>query len=116
VKIRTAPETEAAGIAGRNGVVYGTTTVSVTCVKVIGAPNEDVAVNVVLDESDQSLWLAPALIDFVEHNAGATITFDGVPKTWTRDASGNWVESSRPLPYREWFRWLRGAFRKLARK
>lgn len=46
VKIRTAAETEAAGIAGRSGVVHGTTTVSVAGVEIIGSPTDDVALNI----------------------------------------------------------------------
>jgi hypothetical protein len=88
VRIRPAAETEAAGIAGRGGLVYGITTMSVTGVEVVGSPTEDVALNVVIDESNESVWLAPSLVEFVDHDAGTTITLDGVPKKWTRDTSG----------------------------
>jgi hypothetical protein len=75
-------------MAGRGGVVYGITTISVTAVDVVGSPTEDVALNVVIDESNESVWLAPALVEFVGHNAGTTITLDGVPKKWTREHLG----------------------------
>ena len=116
VRVRPAAETEAAGIAGRAGVVYGITTISVTGVEVVGSPTEDVALNVVIDESNESVWLAAALVEFVDHNAGTTITLDGVPKKWTRDTSGDWMESSRPVPAKERFSWLRGMFRRWARR
>jgi hypothetical protein len=116
VRIRPAPETEAAAIAGRSGIVYGITTVSVTGVEVIGTATDDVALNVVVDESNQSVWLAPGLVEFLGHDPGAAVTLQGVPKKWTRDTSGNWVESSRPLPAKEWSSWLRGMLRKWARR
>jgi hypothetical protein len=115
VRIRTAPETEEAGIAGRNGVIYGTTTVSVTGVEVVGSPTEDVALNVAIDESKETVWLAPNLVEFIDHNAGATITLDGAPRESTRDASGNWIESKRPIPPKEWIQWLKGILRKSMR-
>jgi hypothetical protein len=115
VKIRTAAETEAAGIAGRSGVIYGTTTVSITGVDVIGSPTEDVALSVAIDESEETVWLAPSLVEFIDHNAGATIVLDGVPKEWTRDASGNWIESKRRLPSSKWVQWLKGLLRKYER-
>ena len=71
VKIRTVAETEKAGIAGRSGVVYGA---SVTGVEVIGSTKEDVALNVTIDESEETVWIAPYLVEFTDHYAGATIT------------------------------------------
>jgi hypothetical protein len=115
VKIRTAAETEAAGIAGRSGVVYGTTTVSVTGVEIIGSPTDDVALNIAIDESEETVWLAPSLVEFIDHNAGATITLDGVPNEWTRDVSGNWIESTRRIPPKDLVQWLKGMLGKLMR-
>lgn len=115
VKIRTAAETEAAGIAGRSGVVHGTTTVSVAGVEIIGSPTDDVALNIAIDESQETVWLAPSLVEFIDHNAGATITLDGVPKEWTRDVSGNWIESTRRIPPKEWLQWLKRMLWKLIR-
>ena len=116
VKIRTVAETEKAGIAGRSGVVYGATTVSVTGVEVIGSTAEDVALNVSIDESEETVWIAPYLVEFTDHNVGATITLDGVAKRWARDASGNWIVSQRPIPPKEWVQWLKGMLRKLMRR
>ncbi len=110
VRVRQAPETEAARIAGRIGTVYGVTTVSVTRVDVIGTASADTAVNVHFDEPNESVWLAPDLIEFVDHAAGTTISVRGVSKIWTRDVSGAWIESSRKRPIREW-RWLRWIMR-----
>jgi hypothetical protein len=116
VRIRPTAETEAAGIAGRSGVVYGMTTVSVTGVEVLGSPTEDVALNIGIDKSERTVWLAPVLVEFLDHNAGVTLTLDGVPKKWTRDSSGTWVESPRRIPPREWFQWLKGIVRRSIRE
>src|SRR5207247_998028 len=45
VRIRAAAETLAAGMAGRTGVVFGITTVSVSGVELVGTPTEDTACN-----------------------------------------------------------------------
>src|SRR5512144_574905 len=87
VRVRRAAATEAAGIAGRIGTVYGVTTVSVTRVDVIGTPSADTALNVGFDESNESVWLAADLIEFVDHGGGTTISVRGSSKIWTRDAS-----------------------------
>jgi hypothetical protein len=112
VRIRLHAETATAGIAGRLGLVSGITTVSVTGVEVVGSPTEDIALNVEIERTGECVWLAPALVEFIDHNPGATITLDGVPKRWTRDGSGHWIASSRSLPPKEWFKWLTGMFRK----
>jgi hypothetical protein len=112
VRIRQAAETQTAGIAGRMGVVHGVTTVSVTGVDVIGTPAEDTALNVKLDDSEEAVWLAPELIEFVDHDPGSTITILGVPKTLTRASSGEWVETPRTLAPREWPVWIRRIFRR----
>ena len=116
VRIRSVTETEAAGIAGRNGIVWGITTVSVSGVQVVGTLTGDAALNVFFEESNEGVWLAPELVEFVNHDPGAVIRLDGVPKQWTRDASGNWVESSRTLAFKEWPARLRGMFRRLVRR
>lgn len=116
VRIRRTAETEAAGLVDRSGIVHGVTAVSVTGVAVVGKPEEDTAINVSFEESGVDVWLAPQLVEFVDHNPGATITITGVPKRWTRDATGNWVESSRTIPLTEWLARLRGILRKLLGK
>jgi hypothetical protein len=116
VRIRQTVETEAAGLAGRSGIVHGITTVSVTGVTVIGKPEEDTAINVFFDESNEDVWLAPQLVEFVNHNPGTTITISGVPKRWTREDTGDWVEASRAIPFAEWPAWLRRILRRLLGK
>jgi hypothetical protein len=113
VRVRRAPETEAAGLAGRSGIVYGITTVSITGVAVVGEPEEDTAINVFFEDSGEGVWLAPPLVEFVDHNPGTTVAISGVPKEWTRNAAGEWVVTSRTLPLAEWPARIRGILRKL---
>ena len=113
VRIRRTAETEAADLADRSGIVYGTTTISVTGVAVVGKPEEDTAINVFFEESGEDVWLAPQLVEFIDHNPGTTITLSGVPKTWTRDTTGDWVESSRAIQLAEWPARLRSILRRL---
>lgn len=113
VRVRRAPETVAAGLAGRSGIVHGITTVSVTGVTVIGEPEEDTAINVFFEESSEGVWLASPLVELVDHDPGATITLVGVPKRWTRNADGGWAESSRTIPPAEWPARIRSIVRNL---
>jgi hypothetical protein len=99
VRLRSTPETEALGVAGQVGQVYGETTPSVTGVTVVGQLVGDYALNVHFEGRTDTLWFAPELLEFVDHAAGAEIRLDGVPKKWTRSASGEWVESSDKKPW-----------------
>ena len=71
----------------------GETTPSVTGVTVIGKPKRDYAVFVSIDKTSQDCWIDPDLLEFVDRNPGITMTLDGVPKKWTRNADGEWSES-----------------------
>jgi hypothetical protein len=64
----------------------------------------------------RDVWVAPDLVELVDHDPGATMTLAGVPKQWVRDASGEWIESSRALPLREWPAWVRRKVRALVRR
>ncbi len=116
VRIRRTAETEAAEVADRSGVVYVITTVPVSGVSIIGKPEEDTAINVFFEESGRGVWLAPQLAEFVDHNPGTTITLSGVPKRWTRTATGEWVESSRSIPLTERISLFRRILRRLLGK
>jgi hypothetical protein len=64
VRIRSTPETEALGYAGRSGEVMGETMPSKSRVTdVIGAAEEDYAINVWFDELRTQAWFAPHLIE-----------------------------------------------------
>jgi hypothetical protein len=67
-------------------------------VEVIGAVQEDYAINVFLNERNEALWFAPDLIEFVDHAPGTEIRVDGVPKKWTRNARGEWIEEAVTPP------------------
>ena len=91
VRIRRTPETEAAGVADREGNVYGFTTPSITGVSVIGGAPEDNALNVEI-EGHEALWFRPDLVELVHHNAGMEIRVGNV-RAVRRD-DGTWDEST----------------------
>jgi len=99
VRVRHSPETEARGVAGLRGQVYGETTPSVTGVAVIGEVTHDRALNVRFEGRTETLWFAPELLEFIDHAVGTEIRFDGVPKKWVRTASGEWSESQEKKPW-----------------
>jgi hypothetical protein len=98
VRVRPSPETEAHGLAGLCGQVYGETTPSVTGVSVIGRVTRDYALNVHFEGRAETLWFAPELLEFVDHAPGTEVRLDGVAKKWTRSASGEWIETREKRP------------------
>lgn len=90
VRIRVTPETEAAGVAGLHGQVYGETTPSVTQVDVIGQLTSDYALNVHFENRDTELWFAPQLVELIDHAPGTKIRVGNVHAV--RQADGSWVE------------------------
>lgn len=108
VRVRVVAATEAAGIAGLVGQVRGETTPSVTQVDVIGELEADFALNVHFEERGDSHWLAPDLLELVDHAPGTEIRLKGVPKRWVREADGSWQELDAPDPARKpWWRFWR---------
>ena len=104
VRVRATPETEAAGVAGLSGQVFGETTPSVTAVEVIGDPEHDHAINVHFEDLNHAYWFAPHLLEVVDHGPGTEIRLDGVDKRWTRAAEGEWIEESTVKAKRPWWR------------
>ena len=94
VRIRATKETDAAGVAGLTGQVYGETTPSVTKVEVIGALSTDFAIAVHFEKRNETLWFAPELVEFLDHASGTEIQLDGIAKKWTRTEEGDWKEES----------------------
>jgi len=90
VRIRATKVTQEVGFAGLCGDVYGTTTPSVTDVRVIGVPDNDHAINVHFSERNESHWFAPNLIEFINYGAGQEITIG--KKKLVRRADGGWDE------------------------
>jgi hypothetical protein len=94
VRVLPSPATEAAGVAGRVGNVFGETMPSSSGVTVIGAAEEDFALNVFFEELNKGFWFAENLLELLDHAPGTTIKLDGVPKQWVRAESGEWLEST----------------------
>jgi len=108
VRIRMRPVTEKLGVAGKTGSVTGETTPSVTGIQVIGESMQNFAFSVEVD--DRTLWIAPDLLELVDHAPGKVVIIDAIPKTWVRAESGKWVEE---LSNREsLLRRLAGVFRR----
>lgn len=95
VRIRASEETVRLGLAGREGIVYGWTTPSVTGVQVIGDRGEDYAVNVHFDDLGEGFWFADHLVELIDHNAGVVARLDGSETEWVRRSDGEWEERPR---------------------
>jgi hypothetical protein len=96
VRIRPSPETEALGIAGLDGLVFGESRPSSSGVEVVGAAPNDYVVNVFIDSRDEGYWLRPELVDFLDHAGGGRVELDGVPYVWEHQADGSWTEFAKP--------------------
>lgn len=92
VKVKSSPETETKGLAGKTGEIYGHTTPTVTGVEVIGQTNKDFALNVYFGDLKESFWFDESLIEQLDNGAGTEMTLDGIDKKWTKDSNGNWIE------------------------
>jgi hypothetical protein len=92
VRVHRTPETEALGVAGHVGQVYGHTTPSITGIRVVGGSDGDYALNVHFDGSEDTIWFAPQLLDFVDHAPGTEIRVGEVSAV--RGADGSWVPAS----------------------
>jgi hypothetical protein len=92
VRIRRTPETERLGIAESIGNVYGETTPSETNVEVIGPLRSDYALNVYFDSLKKSYWLAPEMLEFVEHAPGTEVHVHGSPFKSVRQRDGSWKD------------------------
>jgi hypothetical protein len=92
VRIARTPLTQAAGVAGLVGQIYGETTPSVTGVEVIGDASADYAVNVFFEDRNESLWFAVNLLEFVDHGPGITIEIGEPPTKWVRTEEGEWKQ------------------------
>ncbi|MFN0303060.1 MAG: hypothetical protein ACKVQU_22200 [Burkholderiales bacterium] len=92
VRVLRTAETEQLGIADLIGNVYGETTPSETGVKVIGRPEVDYALNVYFETLDSSYWLAPNLLQFVNHAPGTEIHVHGSPFKSVHQPDGTWKD------------------------
>jgi hypothetical protein len=113
VRVRQTPATEAAGVAGLVGDVYGETTPSVTGVNVIGELKEDYALNVHFEQREGEFWFNAGDLEFVDHRPGTVITIKGVDKKWVRTETGEWEETPGGVKHRSFWHRLTGSiFRK----
>ena len=90
VRVRTTPHTEGLGVAGQTGIVYGVTKPSVTGVNVVGDSHDDEAICVRIESRNQEFWFAPALLEFVDHQAGTTMGIGN--RRFIRAEDGEWRE------------------------
>jgi hypothetical protein len=91
VRVKATPETEAAGLAGLTGEVYGQSVPSISGASpIIGPLSKDYAVNVFFTDRNETHWFAEQLLEFVHHTPGAELQLDGVAGQWVRDADGKW--------------------------
>lgn len=89
VRIRSTPETLAAGVADRLGIVFGLTTPSLGYAEdVIGDVHDDIAVNVNIEDLGRAVWIDPLLIEFVDHGAGVEVEIGD--KRFVRTEDGGW--------------------------
>ncbi len=104
VRILSSPETDAIGVSGKTGQVYGETTPSVTSVDVIGHNTDDFAINVSIEGVEEQYWFASNLLEFVDHAEGTEIIIGN--HRAVRRADGNWDES-KITPERKWWQFWR---------
>jgi len=93
VRIKPASVTDAMGVAGQTGIVYGGTTPSVTKVEVIGDISDDHAIAVKVEGRAESLWFAENLLEFIDHQPGTTMSI--ADRRFTRDEHGEWHEAEQ---------------------
>lgn len=112
VRILRTADTERLGIAEMIGNVYGETTPSESGVEVIGKLQSDYAMHVYFDTLDRSFWLAPQMLEFVNHAPGTEIFVHGSPFKSVHQPDGTWKDVPiNPVP-KSWFarllaRWKR---------
>lgn len=112
VRILHTADTERLGIAGTIGNIYDETVPSETGVEVIGELTSDYAMNVYFDALDRSYWLAPHLLEFVEHAPGTEIHVHGSAFKSVRQRDGTWKDVPLEDAGASWFGRLLGRFRR----
>lgn len=104
VRIRHTTETAQAGIAGREGTVYGFTTPSVTGVEVVGELMDDFALNVHVEALDAAFWLDPSNIELVSRPDTQVLTVGNKRIVVTRTEDGYQEDIEDLIPPRPWWR------------
>lgn len=111
VRILRTAETERLGIAEMIGNVYGETTPSESKVEVIGTVTSDYAFNVYFDTLDASFWIAPHMLEFVNHAPGTEVHVHGSPFKLVHQRDGTWKDIPLSRQRKSWLArvldWLR---------
>lgn len=102
VRIVRTPETERLGIAEMIGNVYGEATPSEEKLQVIGEPASDYALNVYFEKLDRSYWLAPQLLEFVDHAPGTEVFVHGSSFKSVHQRDGTWKQVPLHPGRRSW--------------
>ena len=92
VRIRRTAETERLGIAEMIGNVYGETNPSESKVTVVGDLSSDYALNVYFEKLDTGFWIAPQLLEFVNHAPGTEVFVHGSPFKSVHQRDGSWKQ------------------------
>jgi hypothetical protein len=96
VRIANTDDAEGQPYAGEVGQVLGESMPSASGVgPVIGDRGDDRALGVQLERTGEVVWFAPHLVEFVDHQSGATMSLDGGP-TFVRMPDGTWHEVGAP--------------------
>ena len=98
VRVRSTEETEAAGLAGLVGRVFGETIPSMSGEEVVLTPGMDYAIGVHFDELERMLFLPHDVLEFIDHgpNQSQQIKTERGLATWVRLESGEWKEVEEP--------------------
>src|SRR4051812_7100367 len=72
-RVRSAPETEELGLAGRIGVYVGYTKPSNSGMPVVGNTPDDYALAVFFEDPDQTFWFPPELLESVNADGSSFV-------------------------------------------
>jgi hypothetical protein len=90
VRIKTTPVTQQLELAGLIGQIYGETKPSISGAVVTGPCTDDYALNIVIKDRPDSIWLAPEFVELFDHAPGTEISIGN--KRFVRSESGEWIE------------------------
>ena len=102
-RIRSAPETDALGLAGQVGVIVGETRPSASGEPVVGDAPEDYALAVLLPVTGATYWLRPGLLEPV-HPDGTSFAPPPPPAPWRERPRG--APHRRETPVTRFVAWL----------
>jgi hypothetical protein len=93
VRIHATAGTEALGLAGLVGSVYGWSVPSSSGVEpIVGPVPSDFVISVYLEARNEQIWIAPELTDDLGDGAGRTPALEGVRVRWVQRPDGAWEE------------------------